>query len=266
MKDYYAILNVSRYANIAEIKKSYRRLAIQFHPDKNPDPSAEQVFKEINEAYEVLGDRSQKGIYDTLLNNPIQEIVKEEIRPAHRDPAYRRKGPQVVRKGDKERMLELMGNFVPLATRTLHITFVISLFLAADFFLPVRITTEVIQQVNVERTRSRNGSTSWWVIKTDRGSEVGVSYEFSENFRQGEAVILYASPMLDIPRRIFGRTQMVSIRKSIYGTFIFAPVALLLTSCFGIYNRKRVDYVFNSGLVSFIILCLTTIIYLMIHT
>ena len=57
-----------------------------------------------------------------------------------------------------------------------------------------------------------------------------------------------------------------TFRKSIYGTFIFAPVALLLTSCFGIYNRKRVDYVFNSGLVSFIILFLITIIYLMIHT
>ncbi len=66
MSDYYKILNVSSKASLAEIKKSYRKLARKFHPDLNPgDKAAEKKFKEITEAYEVLKDPKKKKQYDT---------------------------------------------------------------------------------------------------------------------------------------------------------------------------------------------------------
>ena len=66
-KDYYRILGVDRKADEKTIKRAYRRLAVQFHPDKNPgDNQAEDKFKEINEAYEVLGDASKRAKYDQL--------------------------------------------------------------------------------------------------------------------------------------------------------------------------------------------------------
>lgn len=62
---YYEVLEVSREASAGEIKKSYRRLAMQFHPDKNPDDKgAEDKFKEIGEAYEVLSDDQKRAAYD----------------------------------------------------------------------------------------------------------------------------------------------------------------------------------------------------------
>ncbi|MGC8876825.1 DnaJ C-terminal domain-containing protein [Thermus sp.] len=65
MKDYYAILGVSREATQEEIKRAYRRLALQYHPDKNPgDKGAEERFKEINEAYAVLSDPEKRAQYD----------------------------------------------------------------------------------------------------------------------------------------------------------------------------------------------------------
>ena len=63
--DYYEILDINRNAPADEIKKSYRKLALQYHPDRNPDnPESEEKFKEASEAYEVLSDPEKRGLYD----------------------------------------------------------------------------------------------------------------------------------------------------------------------------------------------------------
>lgn len=64
-RDYYEILGVQRGADIKEIKSAYRRLAFQYHPDRNPgDKTAEEKFKEASEAYEVLSDPQKRELYD----------------------------------------------------------------------------------------------------------------------------------------------------------------------------------------------------------
>ncbi|MCW3121668.1 MAG: chaperone DnaJ domain protein, partial [Flavipsychrobacter sp.] len=66
-KDYYKVLGVEKKASQEDIKKTYRKLAVKFHPDKNPgDKKAEEKFKEINEAYDVLGDAEKRKKYDDL--------------------------------------------------------------------------------------------------------------------------------------------------------------------------------------------------------
>ncbi|MEQ1935862.1 MAG: DnaJ domain-containing protein, partial [Fimbriimonadaceae bacterium] len=69
-KDYYAILGVKRNADQKDIKASYRKLARKFHPDVNPnDKQAEAKFKEVSEAYEVLGDDEKRKLYDQYGSN-----------------------------------------------------------------------------------------------------------------------------------------------------------------------------------------------------
>jgi molecular chaperone DnaJ len=64
-RDYYKILDVARSASEVDIKKSYRRLAMKFHPDRNPgDHEAEEKFKEAKEAYEILSDTQKRAVYD----------------------------------------------------------------------------------------------------------------------------------------------------------------------------------------------------------
>ena len=66
-KDYYKTLGVSKSAKTDEIKKAYRKLAMEYHPDRNPgDTQAEETFKEINEAYQVLSDDDKRAYYDKL--------------------------------------------------------------------------------------------------------------------------------------------------------------------------------------------------------
>ncbi len=107
IKDYYKVLGIDRNASKEEIKKAYRRLARLYHPDRNPDPSAEEKFKEINEAYHVLSDEEKKSEYDRILRSGdenkfrdfleyIQEFI-ESIVKGEREKAKKPKRGQDIR-------------------------------------------------------------------------------------------------------------------------------------------------------------------------
>ena len=77
--NYYEILDVSRVATYEEIKAKYRKLALKYHPDRNPDnKEAEEMFKQISEAYEVLGDKEKREKYDEEMNNNVKYSKNKE--------------------------------------------------------------------------------------------------------------------------------------------------------------------------------------------
>ena len=77
LKDYYQILQVSRDATKEEIKKAYRRLAREWHPDVNPDPQASERFREINEAYHILSDDEKRREYDRILQSGDEKSYRD---------------------------------------------------------------------------------------------------------------------------------------------------------------------------------------------
>src|SRR5690606_35396974 len=82
MKDYYKILDIPFNSDLIIIKKAYRQLALKFHPDKNKGSNAHEIFVEITEAYEVLGNEESRKKYDILyerLFTQSQEITAEDI-------------------------------------------------------------------------------------------------------------------------------------------------------------------------------------------
>ncbi len=77
IKDYYSILGVSREATKEEIKRAFRKLARKYHPDINKSPEAQEKFKEINEAYQVLSDDERRREYDRILRNGDEGKFKD---------------------------------------------------------------------------------------------------------------------------------------------------------------------------------------------
>ena len=81
--NYYEILGVSTEANENEIKSKYRKLAMKYHPDRNPDDKkAEEMFKKVSEAYEVLGDKEKRKEYDKKISKTGEEKQNSEKKKA----------------------------------------------------------------------------------------------------------------------------------------------------------------------------------------
>ena len=80
-RDYYEVLSVAKNASDDEIKKAYRKLAMKYHPDKNPDDkSAEDKFKEAAEAYEVLSNSEKRAKYDRVGHNGLRGRISIVIK------------------------------------------------------------------------------------------------------------------------------------------------------------------------------------------
>lgn len=254
--DYYQTLGVNYAASHDEIKRAYRRLAVLYHPDKNRDPSAEGIFKKINEAYDVLGDPVKKSLYDLRFHSPFVDVA-DDAPPKHRDPAYRATRPKVHRKSDRERLVDLMKTYMPWAIRITQFCFGFSLLILVDSALPYRTTHERIVETNVRRTYTRNYATTWWVMRTSEGRSFDIAYELSDHFATGREIDISSTMLFDVPRRVESDTLAVKLKKSIYGNFVFAPIALFIFSLLGLYFRKNVEYGFNLSVVSFLILIFT---------
>lgn len=88
MPDFYELLGLTSTATAAEIRTAYRRLALRWHPDRNPgDAGAEEQFKRLNDAYQILGDAERRRQYDLLRAYAALGQAPPLVRP--RDPAYR---------------------------------------------------------------------------------------------------------------------------------------------------------------------------------
>lgn len=84
--NYYNILNVSETASSDEIKKAYRQLSLIHHPDRNNNtPESVKIFQQINEAYEILGDKTKKNQYDMSRNNPFANMMGNMHQSQHMD-------------------------------------------------------------------------------------------------------------------------------------------------------------------------------------
>ncbi|RAV98389.1 J domain-containing protein [Pseudochryseolinea flava] len=237
MKDYYAILGVSDHAHSSEIKRAYRRLAIQYHPDKNPSPEAQTLFVEINEAYDVLIDPQERRAYDLRRYKPFAEFVQEEQLPKHRDPRYR---PKPNYKREKSQQLRFMERMAQPARMLNIVGLVLVLLFTVDYIMPYRQTSEVITN-GPEIELQRRGAP--YYLTTASHKTVKVYRKLSE----------FGGRIKLTQTRIFGITMSVSDLSGfnqvtmgyMYRGYIIFPLFLLIASVVGVINRRNIIINFN---------------------
>lgn len=236
MKDYYSILGVSMSATADTIKRAYRKLALQYHPDKNSNPAVEQYFKEINEAYDVVGDPQKRFEYDQRLANPLMTAnAYAPSETTHRDPAYRYKtATNFVRKPNAQ--FELMKNSLSFMNKLAWSGCIVLILIAFDIFLP-----PILQETTIKKFRStyfRTYSQDHIVIES--GESFRINTEARSLLNQGDAIILVRSPLFKKLKRLQNKPITVTVTNlaTLYGNFKFVPLLLLITSILGVVIKK----------------------------
>lgn len=263
MKNYYFILGVSIYARELEIKQAYRKLALKFHPDKNPSQEAETIFKEINEAYEVLGDSQKKILYDQMLVG-AEPVAQQAPSKPHRDPRYRPKPPGTPRTPTRKReRFLLMQKYLHVAMITSRIALLAAAILLADYSLPQQREETTIMDISKKGDKR---SQRTFQFDLENGRALNVPELQSLGFRRGAKVVVYKSSFLSVPRKMHDErtNHEANLPVSIYGNFIFFPLILLVTSLLGTFYWKGVEFRFNLGVTNFIML-LFNIFFLQVH-
>jgi curved DNA-binding protein CbpA len=248
MKDYYALLRVSRSASEAEIKQAFRRLAILLHPDKNPHPDAPFVFQEINEAYEVLGDPIKKLLYDQMLANEL----KMEISPVvqHRDPAYRRSKENGYKPAPQEPTAgyRIMMKLMPYTNWVTGLGLIISFFIGLDYLLPRKQSDEVL----VEWHRRSDIE-----MITDKGHTFHLLYPQNLNFLREPELRIYTSRIFSFIDKIETRSgsyQFINL-PTVFRNLMFGSIVLLFLSFAGQVTPKG-EAKFSFAIAAFILLLL----------
>ena len=263
MKDYYAVLGIRSTAHAAEIKRVYRRLVVQYHPDKNPDPQAHAYMAEINEAYDVLGDPNSRAAYDLRRQHGWTEFVTAAAEqappttPRHRDPRYRpRTAPASSAKREQREMMQMC---VPYIRWFNIVSLVVTVLFGIDYILPYKVIESEIVDYRVQNMGSRYGN---------QGGYASTKL----NLANGEKLSVngFSTPaILDNPQIRYSRTRVYQTLMSIdyhglhtkvgyvYRALALFPLVLFATSLAAVLRRKNIEFFFNASFVNGLLLLIT---------
>ena len=258
MKDYYTVLGVSKQATAQEIRRAYRKLAMQYHPDKNPDPAAREKITAINEAYDVLGDPEKRRAYDMRMTYGWQETVQPTPpSPAHRDPRYRgRRPPSSYKPSSQSDQYELMKQYLPVFIKSCYAGVLLTVLLGIDRVLPFRVQQDEVAGIQAVVSLRSHGY-MYDILITSKGRKVVVYNLKAREFTRGQRVEIYSTFLMAIPMHMADLHETTIIPLGyIYRGVVFFPVILLLTSLGGLIFRRHVHFSFSLSIVSAILVIL----------
>ncbi len=257
MEDYYQILGISPRATQLEIKRSFRKLAVLYHPDKNRTAEGEERFKVINRAYEVLSDPEQRANYDLQLTFPGRQ---QQAGTGHRDPAYRGR-PRAYPQKEQSSTNELMAEYLPKFRWACWAGLFICLLIAVDYSLPFEHYEEEIAEINRMYRTGRGGGTIYDhdELITKSGLVIYINDDDIMYFKKVRQIKISRTGFF---KKIVTASTLdgkYTVRvAAIYAGLLFVPVILFIASLLGVVIRRSVEFPFNLTIVSFILLIIVS--------
>ncbi len=255
MANYYVSLGIKTNASRDEIKKAYRKLALRYHPDKNPALDAQEKFFEIKKAYEYLSSSTSRQMYDSIL-------AKEHIkRPQYTKPTASTKQKQYFHKKWVEDQLSSDLTKLKLTYFIAIFSGIFSLIIFAEIIVGPNIQKEVIQW--------HTGSINSRATVTNKGTrirETQSDYPYSR-LHIGEHIKVGHSP-------IWGNTMTLSANSTetfaygIYNAYVFLTLCLLLNlGLIIVYNThfkwlKQSGWYWGFSVGSMLASCLTGVLFI----
>lgn len=257
MKDYYGILGVPPSASDLEIKRAFRKLAVRYHPDKNPSEEARPVFHDINEAYDILGDPAKRALYDARRENPFAQILEEPV-VRHRDPAYRRSGRRPPPRRGPSASFTLMKEYLPAFMWVSRIGLVTTILFFIDYVIPYQQIEESVVEIRAVRFQRE---ISHYMVLTDSGRKIKL-YDFSSGYFVQDPTIrltvtrLYRSVM-SVSNGAMDYKETVAY---MYRMLVFFPILLFVISSLAFIYRQRIEFCFSLNLTGFILLVINFVL------
>jgi DnaJ domain len=264
MKNYYEILGLSATATDREIKYVFRKLAIAYHPDKNSAPEAEAVFKEVNEAYEILGDPVKRYYYDQSLFNPGTSISQEPFSSKHRDPAYRRRRAGYTPPRGPSPLVLMKESFLKYSHFLTGASCLWCILLLIDYTLPQQVSIEqvVTEHQIVHHTKFHSSDD---LLVTDKGHHFPINTSELIYFPHHSNIKIFYSPIFSLLIKVENEESSYQLNNlaTIYRNFMFAPIVLLILTISALVGRKGLDFRFNLEIVMFLIFLLNIGVFFM---
>jgi len=261
---YYSLLGLAPGATREEIRKAYRKLAKEYHPDKNSSENAHEQFIRIREAYEIL-------LTGRIKTQPY--FVPPDYKPYPKysryanNPNYKQRAEEFRKKREKEKE---QSPFSPDALKVLSVVahffrwgiFLFAISLLIDFLIPPDIYYEQIKYSMQEITKFYNSpSATRWMITEN--FQVPVVHELFVEMYKYAPVEIHSSVIYSVVKKIKFEEEFFSPAYSIYKSFIIFPIALLISASVNFFSKsKDEELIYNAG---FNILLTAIVIFIMVN-